>query len=154
MNSLSVTKAKRQQAITNADDAANLDVYHHHHLVCQERFFGFRLFWSRIPPWSELGVYTIWRFTSRNSSIETYSRGSVVLFLDKGFLDFLIRAFSKVLKFVIGSSQETMQWQGPAFPKEPQTRCDFRILLMKPEQILLDSLMEIICSMRVVWLIT
>ena len=61
---------------------------------------------------------SIWLFTSRNSSIETYSRGSVVPFLIRVFLDPVDP--EKVLKFVIGSSQETMQWQQghlAAFPK-------------------------------------
>ena len=43
-----------------------------------------------------------------------------------------------------------MQWQGdqgPAFPNGAQTHCDFRSLPMKPEQKLLDSLMENIFSM-------
>ena len=58
--------------------------------------------------------------------------------------------------FVIGSSQETMQWQGPdsscptpAFPKGAQTSCNFRcmLILVKSAQKLLGSLMEIIFNM-------
>ena len=57
---------------------------------------------------------SIWLFTSRNSSIETYSRGSVVPFLIRVFLDPVDP--EKVLKFVIGTrrspcSGSRVTWQ-------------------------------------------